>query len=95
MRYLFLLLTFFAVFFQACSPIKKVSVQVAKTKINSNIKQDQSELSYNPSKTKVFDLLHTDLKVKPKWENQSLEGTAKLLLKPYFYSSNKLVLDAK
>ena len=95
MKYILFFLTFIAFFFQACSPIKKGSEQVVKTKINSSVKQDQIDLPYHPSKTKVFDLLHTDLRVQPKWENQSLEGTANLLLKPYFYSSDQLVLDAK
>jgi uncharacterized protein YfeS len=33
----------------------------------------------------AFDLLHTELKLKPIWNNQTLEGTATLTLKPYFY----------
>ncbi|MCF8325164.1 MAG: M1 family metallopeptidase, partial [Leadbetterella sp.] len=42
-----------------------------------------------------FDLLHTDLKIKPIWANQTLEGTAILSLKPYFYDQESLVLNAK
>ncbi len=42
-----------------------------------------------------FDLIHTDLKLKPIWENQTLESKAIITLKPYFYDQNKVVLDAK
>lgn len=43
----------------------------------------------------AFDLLHTELKLKPNWTNQTLEGTATLSLKPYFYEQDKLRLNAK
>ncbi|CAN1502012.1 PepN Aminopeptidase N [Spirosomataceae bacterium] len=43
----------------------------------------------------AFDLLHTELKLKPIWNNQTLEGTATLTLKPYFYEQEMLVLNAK
>ena len=43
----------------------------------------------------AFDLLHTELKVKPIWKNQTLEGIATLTLKPYFYEQEKLKLNAK
>lgn len=42
-----------------------------------------------------FDLLHTELHVKPIWSNQTLEGNAILTLKPYFYPQSVLELDAK
>ncbi len=50
---------------------------------------------YRASKTRTFDLLHTYLDVTPNWENQTLKGLARLTLKPYFYSTNVLILDAK
>ena len=43
----------------------------------------------------VHDLIHTKLHVKPIWEKRELHGKAELRLKPYFYPSNKLILDAK
>ncbi|HLO43198.1 MAG TPA: M1 family metallopeptidase [Leadbetterella sp.] len=43
----------------------------------------------------AFDLLHTELQLKPNWTNQTLEGTATLSLKPYFYEQDKLRLNAK
>ena len=50
---------------------------------------------YKPSETKVHNLLHTKLELVPVWEKQELKGIATLTLKPYFYPSNKLILDAK
>ncbi|EJF11120.1 M1 family metallopeptidase [Pontibacter sp. BAB1700] len=51
--------------------------------------------AFNPSKTRVHDLLHTKLRVSFDWEKQYLHGIAELTLKPYFYPQSQLVLDAK
>ncbi|WP_299705094.1 M1 family aminopeptidase [uncultured Pontibacter sp.] len=51
--------------------------------------------AFNPSKTRVHDLLHTKLRVSFDWQKQYLHGIAELTLKPYFYPQNQLVLDAK
>lgn len=50
---------------------------------------------YNPSEKRVHDLLHTKLDVSFDWERQYLNGKAILELKPVFYPSNMLRLDAK
>ena len=50
---------------------------------------------YNPSATRKFDLLHTKLELAFDWENEKVLGKANLTLKPYFYETDKLVLDAK
>ncbi len=50
---------------------------------------------YQASDTKVTDLIHTKLRVFFDWERQYLYGLANLTLKPYFYSQNTVVLDAK
>ncbi len=50
---------------------------------------------YNASNTRQHDLLHTKLEVSFDWEKQYLYGKAWLELKPYFYPSSQLVLDAK
>ena len=42
-----------------------------------------------------FDLIHTSLELTPVWETEQMNSTAKLILKPYFYSTDKLILDAK
>ena len=56
---------------------------------------DKDTLPYQASYTKIFDLLHTKLKVDFDWTKQQLNGTAELTLKPYFYPQQTIVLDAK
>jgi len=55
----------------------------------------KKSLSYQPSATRNFDLLHTKLNVSFDWEKQYLCGKAVLTLTPYFYPSQEIVLDAK
>ena len=44
---------------------------------------------------RIFDLLHTELDVRPDLPTQTLEGTARLRLRPYFFTQDSLILDAK
>lgn len=50
---------------------------------------------YNPSAVRTHDLLHTKLDVHFDWQKQYLNGIAILELKPLFYPSNEVRLDAK
>lgn len=50
---------------------------------------------YNPSATRINDLLHTKLEVSFDIPNQQLIGKATLDFKPYYYNVDSLVLDAK
>ena len=50
---------------------------------------------YNPSEARPWDLKHMDLDLRFDWINQHVLGRADLLLTPYFYDQNTLVLDAK
>ena len=50
---------------------------------------------YQPAKPKVHDLLHTRLDISFDWKAHHLLGKATLTLKPYFYATDRLVLDAK
>jgi aminopeptidase N len=52
---------------------------------------------YNTAKLfeKHFDLVHTKLAVRLDFEKEELEGEAWLDVTPHFYSTNKLILDAK
>ena len=43
----------------------------------------------------LFNLLHTELHLEPRWEDQTLKGKAILTLKPHFYAQSTLMLDAK
>ena len=59
----------------------------------SNIEEAQE--AYNPSETRISDIIHTSLAVSFDWEKQHLHGAAKITAKPYFRAANELILDAK
>jgi aminopeptidase N len=50
---------------------------------------------YKPSRTLKTDLIHTKLEIEPIWESAELKGKATLTLKPHFYSTDSVFLDAK
>ena len=51
--------------------------------------------AYHPSFTIINDLVHTKLDVKFDWQKQYLYGKAWITLKPHFYATDSLTLDAK
>lgn len=51
--------------------------------------------NYNASETHINDLIHTKAEVKFDWNKSQLIGKATLTLKPYFYPTDSLTLDAK
>ena len=54
-----------------------------------------SDSPYRASRTRTIDIIHTDLKVSFDWTKQYLYGKATLTLKPYFYKTDQVILDAK
>ncbi|WP_367392100.1 M1 family metallopeptidase [Lewinella sp. LCG006] len=50
---------------------------------------------YNQSHTRTVDLLHTQLNLSFDWEKEEVIGKANLVLTPYFYPTQTVVLDAK
>ena len=80
----------------SCTPKKQIQ---ETTSVENIIDEEEEEPAmrkhYNPSEKRVNDLLHTKLKVNFDWENQQLNGEAFLTLKPYFYATDSLTLDAK
>lgn len=50
---------------------------------------------YRASNTRLNDIIHTKLEVKFNYENSTMPGKATLLIKPYFYATDSLILDAK
>jgi len=80
----------------SCTPKK----QIQETTRVEDVKVEEEEAPamrkhYNPSEKRVNDLLHTKLKVSFDWRNRQLNGEAYLTLKPYFYATDSLTLDAK
>lgn len=57
--------------------------------------EEYSLPNYNPSHTRINDLIHTKLEVGFNWEKEQVLGKATLTLKPYFYPTQYAVLDAK
>lgn len=52
-------------------------------------------LDYKGSTPKYFNLLHTQLYLKPSFNDKTIHGTAILKVTPHFYDQSELVLDAK
>ena len=57
--------------------------------------QDVKESPYRAERTKVNDLVHTKLKVDFNFAKSQMNGEAWLTLKPHFYPTNSVTLDAK
>ncbi len=86
--------------FTNCQPSKKI---VAKKTTQDSLKVaptitdtlQTKPLPYRASQARTHDLLHTKLEVRFDWQKKHLIGKATLLLRPYFYSQDSLILDAK
>ncbi len=50
---------------------------------------------YNPSHTFEHDLIHTKIEISFDWPKKRANGKATLTLRPWFYSTDKVTLDAK
>ncbi len=61
----------------------------------ASLQEDYELARFNPSQKREHDLLHTKLELAFDWEKEQVIGKASLKLKPYFYPSNTLTLDAK
>jgi aminopeptidase N len=80
----------------ACSLLQKTPEEVMEAPILLDTIEVTPEVkNYNPSDRKVHDLIHTRLDVSFDWNKSQLNGVATLKLKPYFYPSARLILDAK
>ncbi|MDF2455705.1 MAG: pepN [Cytophagaceae bacterium] len=62
---------------------------------NEKVLTEKDTLPYQASYTRLHDLLHTKLTVAFDWQKQQMNGTANLVLKPYFYDQKEIILDAK
>lgn len=61
----------------------------------TNTKKDTIIYPYRATKKRVNDILHTVLYLRFDWEKTSVIGQATLEVKPYFYPTSTLTLDAK
>ena len=54
----------------------------------------QTPDNYKSEREKIFDLVHTKLKVDFNFSDKTMNGEAWVTLKPHYYDANKVVLDA-
>ena len=66
-----------------------------QAKIKKDTVKAPPVLPLRASKRRLHDLLHTKLEIKFDWKKQHVLGKATLLLRPYFYAQDSVVLDAK
>jgi len=90
----FILISATAFVFFACKPTQTVNLPEQVIEINNPNNVPKQEI-YQGSYTRTFDLIHTKLDVKFNFDKAYLYGKAELTLKPYFHSTNKLVLNAR
>ncbi len=75
----------------------KPSKNSRKSNISNLSKPDwiAKNFGYKPAQNIYSDLLHTKLEVSFDWTKKQLLGKAYLTFKPYFYSQDSIVVDAK
>lgn len=97
MRYGTIFLIYALLLFSACH--KKPSPPQAVFTVESPQEQSTEITTegntYQPSATRYHDLLHTRLELRFNYEKKEVYGIATLQLKPYFYPSDEVTLDAK
>ena len=74
--------------------MKKILITILLTAfaLTSSLAQ---ETTYNAERVKINDLVHTKLKVSFDFANMQMPGEAWITLKPHFYPTSKVMLDAK
>jgi len=73
----------------------KPAVMEVTESVTITPKEAEPALPYRASNPRSNDLLHTRLEVSFDWTNSRLNGKAQLTLKPYFYATDRLYLDAR
>lgn len=74
--------------------MKKIFLSVIAI-VTTTIIVAQNASTYKAEKDKVFDLVHTQLKVAFNFQEKTMDGEAWVTAKPHFYAQDKFVLDAK
>jgi aminopeptidase N len=94
-------LLLFSVLFASCKLQKKQETTVKPT--DKSVKQVDSAIAaqlarkpeYRASATRTNDIINTKLDVRFDWQKQYLYGKAIIKVKPYFYPTSTLVLNAR
>jgi aminopeptidase N len=88
---------FFLILFSGCSPFKKGQTVSSKFVLQDSVKReiDRERPVYHGFETRLTDIIHTKLEVRFDWAKAYLYGKATITAVPYFYSSNRVFLDAR
>ncbi len=89
-----------ALAFSSCKVFKKSEIVQSKYPVfNLDTLETTARTSeqqpYQASATRINDIIHTKLDVSFDWEKQYLFGKATITIKPYFYPTSTLQLDAR
>jgi aminopeptidase N len=80
---------------QSTSTTKPVEPVAVQEPAKPQPKEEPKKTIYRAANTLRNDILHTKLDVSFDWQNSRLNGKAELSLKPYFYPTDMLYLDAR
>lgn len=83
------------VFILGCRTTETITLPERIVEIENPNKKPVERPIYQASYTKKVDLIHTKLAVSFNWEKAELYGKADIILRPYFYATNKLELNAR
>lgn len=78
----------FVIFLAACGSSRK-AIMLDELNVNA------SNSRYRESTPLVWDITHTEVAISFNFEQKTADGHAILTMHPYFYASDKIVLDAK
>jgi aminopeptidase N len=95
----YILLFAFPFLLNGCNLFKKTDkttapVSLVNTDTSETLKA-KNKLAYQASATRVNDIIHTKLEVSFDWAKQYMYGKATITIKPYFYPTSTLQLDAR
>ncbi len=85
----------------ACNTFKKSensnnkNIPVVQLDTIEKTSKETAPKNYQAAATRLSDILNTKLEVSFDWEKQYMYGKASLYVKPYFYPTSTLVLDAR
>ncbi len=81
---------------QACKSVEPSVVPTEYVTLDTiDIDANSPRKIYRASEKRVNDILHTKLEVSFDWDSAYLFGQANLTIKPHFYGTDSLILDAK
>jgi aminopeptidase N len=75
--------------------VEKTAPRKVDEPISMRLAEKNVRKVYNASETVLTDIIHTKLEVNFNWEKAQMNGTATITAKPYFYTTDSLILDAK